>query len=125
DAPGRLARSLQGYWTYEPDPLPPPEPALGLDMGLMRALEEARGAIGELAGVGRMLPNPHLIIRPFIQREAVSSSRIEGTITRLDQLFLFEAEPDQASHPADVEEVRNYVLSTCREFFHAISTASS
>lgn len=59
-----------------------------------------------------MLPNPHLLIRPFIQREAVASSRIEGTITRLDQLFLFEAEPDQIKHPADVEEVRNYVLAS-------------
>jgi Fic family protein len=59
-----------------------------------------------------MLPNPHLLIRPFIQREAVSSSRIEGTITQLDQLFLFEAEPDQIAHPADVEEVRNYVLAS-------------
>jgi Fic family protein len=59
-----------------------------------------------------MLPNLHLLIRPFIQREAVSSSRIEGTITQLDQLFLFEAEPDQIAHPADVEEVRNYVLAS-------------
>lgn len=111
-APGRLVRSLQGYWTYEPHPLPPPDEALGLDFRLARALAEAERAIGELAGVGRMLPNPHLLIRPFIQREAVSSSRIEGTITRLDQLFLFEAQPDQVAHPADVEEVRNYVLAT-------------
>jgi Fic family protein len=111
DAPGQLIRSLQGYWTYEPKPLPPPEEALGLTFRLARALEDARGAVGELTGVGRMLPNPHLLIRPFIQREAVSSSRIEGTITRLDQLFLFEAEPAQVAHPADVEEVRNYVLA--------------
>jgi Fic family protein len=97
--------------TYEPNPLPPLETALGLSFTLARELEDARGAIGELAGVGGMLPNPHLLIRTFIQREAVSSSRIEGTITRLDQLFLFEAEPDQVAHPADVEEVRNYVLA--------------
>jgi Fic family protein len=59
-----------------------------------------------------MLHNPHLLIRPFVQREAVSSSRIEGTVTRLGQLFLFEAEPDRITHPADVEEVRNYVLAS-------------
>jgi len=92
--------------------LPPLDSALPLTFSLVRDLEDARGAIGELAGVGRMLPNPHLLIRPFIQREAVSSSRIEGTITRLDQLFLFEAEPDQIAHPDDVEEVRNYVLAS-------------
>lgn len=108
-APGRLVRSLQGYLTYEPHPLPPPDNALALSFGLAKLLEDARGTIGELAGVGRMLPNPHLLIRPFIQREAVSSSRIEGTITQLQQLFLFEAEPDQLAHPADVAEVQNYV----------------
>ena len=112
DAPGRLVKSTQGYWTYEPNPLPPSEESLKLDFRLARDLAEAERAIGELAGVGRMLPNPHLLIRPFIQREAVSSSRIEGTITRLDQLFLFEVEPDQIAHPDDVEEVRNYVLAS-------------
>lgn len=105
-------RSLQGYWTFEPKPLPPSIESLRLDFPLARILAEAERAIGELAGVGRMLPNPHLLIRPFIQREAVASSRIEGTITRLDQLFLFEAEPDQIVHAADVEEVQNYVLAS-------------
>ena len=56
-----------------------------------------------------MLPNPHLLIRPFIRREAVLSSRIEGTVTRLDQLFLFEAEPSEVAYPSDVTEVINYV----------------
>jgi Fic family protein len=112
NAPGRLVRSPQGHWTYEPHPLPPCDEALGLNFRLARDLAEAERAIGELAGVGRMLPNPLLLIRPFVQREAVASSRIEGTVTRLDQLFLFEAEPDQIAHPADVEEVRNYVLAS-------------
>ena len=77
----------------------------------MKAVSEADRALGELAGVGRMLPNPHLLIRPFIRREAVLSSKIEGTVTRLDQLFLFEAQPDEIHHPVDAEEVRNYVLA--------------
>ncbi len=65
--------------------------------------------MGELAGLGRRLPNPHLLIRPFLRREAVLSSRIEGTVTRLDQLFLFESDADEVAHPADVAEVANYV----------------
>jgi Fic family protein len=95
-----------GHWTFLPDPLPP---RLPLDLPLARQLSEADQALGELAGVGRMLPNPHLLIRPFLSREAVLSSRIEGTVTRLDQLFLFEAQPEEVHHPADAEEVRNYV----------------
>jgi Fic/DOC family N-terminal len=79
DAPGQLIRSLQGgYWTYQPNPLPPPEKARALGLALARELEDARGAIGELVGVGQMLPNPHLLIRPFIQREAVSSRPVPG-----------------------------------------------
>jgi Fic family protein len=80
----------------------------------MRQLSEADQALGQLAGLGRRLPNPHLLIRPFLSREAVLSSRIEGTITRLDQLFLFEAQPEEVRHPADAEEVRNYVLAVER-----------
>lgn len=44
----------------------------------MRALSDADQLLGGLAGEGRRLPNPHLLIRPFVQREAVFSSRIEG-----------------------------------------------
>lgn len=101
--------SALGHLTFEPAPLPPPLSALHFDRPLLRTLSEADRALGELAGVGRMLANPHLLIRPFIRREAVLSSRIEGTVTRLDQLFLFEAEPEHVSHPSDVAEVANYV----------------
>jgi Fic family protein len=107
-APGRLVSAQEGHWTYEPHALPP---TLTFDMPLLRQLSEADQALGQLAGVGRMLPNPHLLIRPYVRREAVLSSQIEGTVTRLDQLFLFEAEPDHVAHPADVAEVINYVAA--------------
>jgi Fic family protein len=107
-APGRPVMSVLGHWTFLPNPLPP---QLSVDLPLMRQVSEADQVLGELAGVGRHLPNPHLLIRPFIRREAVLSSRIEGTITRLDQLFLFEAQPDEVERPVDAEEVRNYVLA--------------
>jgi Fic family protein len=106
NAPGRLEPSFQGHLTFVPAPLPPP---LSYDAALVALLSEADLALGVLAGVGRMLPNPHLLIRPFVRREAVLSSRIEGTITRLDQVFLFEAQPDELRHASDVEEVINHV----------------
>src|SRR5262249_15145967 len=96
NAPGRLECSAQGpHLTFIPDPLPP---KLVYDADLVRMLSEADLALGELAGVGQMLPNPHLLIRPFVRREAVLSSRIEGSITRLDQLFLFEVQQDEQQH---------------------------
>jgi Fic family protein len=104
-----LRRTADGYWAYVPNP-PPTD--LPFTTRLVRLLAEAERTLGELAGVGRMLPNPHLLIRPFIKREAILSSRIEGTVTRLDELLRFEAEPDGASaNPDDLEEVLNYVAA--------------
>lgn len=90
---------------FVPPPLPP---ELDLDLGLMGALSDADRAIGELGGVGGWLPEPHILIRAFLRREAVLSSKIEGTEATLTDLVLFEADaptPDRS----DVREVFNYV----------------
>jgi Fic family protein len=71
--------------------------------------------LGELAGLGRAMPNPDLLIGPFLRREAVLSSRIEGTQTDITQLYAFEAGqlslPGMKSAPpeSDTREVMNYV----------------
>ena len=75
---GRTVRCPGGYQAYVPSPLPPP---IAWDGDLVAALSRADHAMGRLAGEGRLMPNPHLFIRSFLQREAVLSSRIEGTQT--------------------------------------------
>ena len=68
--------------------------------------------MGELAGLGRTLPNPYLLTRSFLRREAVLSSRIEGTQASLVDLYAFEVEPPHFGEPErrdDVQEVQNYV----------------
>ncbi len=71
-------------------------------------LEEAALALGQLNGIGHTLPNPHMLIRAFQQREALLSSRIEGTVA--DQQDLLFADLDRTKTPAEnVKEVRNYV----------------
>lgn len=114
---GRVLPFGQGpaaYHAFVPNPLPPNLP---LDTELVRTLSDTDRALGELAGLGRMIPNPHLLIGPFIRREAVLSSRIEGTQTDLKDLYAFEAnqlnlnifgstDPQRLS---DVQEVANYV----------------
>jgi Fic family protein len=67
--------------------------------------------VGELAGVTRTLPNPHLLIAPFVRREAVLSSRIEGTQASVSDLVRFEATPAKSAATADVWEVANYVAA--------------
>ena len=108
DSPGRLVQPSGGYWAFIPDPLPR---ELQLRTETWNALSKADLALGELAGAGRQLPNPHLLISPFLRREAVLSSRIEGTVTGIDQLLQFEADPTVERQTPDVREVRNYVLA--------------
>ncbi len=107
-ASGRQVRRPEGYTAFVPDPLPPdvvwtPE--------LVRALSDADRLIGRLAGEGRRLPNPHLLIRPFVRREAVLSSRIEGTQATLGELLAAEAGASVDRSPADLREVGNYVVA--------------
>ncbi len=105
-SPGRVIRAHGGYWAYVPDPLPP---ALEADWHLAEPLAEASRRLGELAGVTRTLPNPHLFVAPFVRREAVLSSRIEGTQASLSDLVKFEVAPSKGAAMADVGEVANYV----------------
>jgi Fic family protein len=86
------------------------------DTNVVTALSEADRKLGELAGLGRALPNPHLLARPFIRQEAVLSSRIEGTQTDIAELYAYEAHqleiPGFAGQPRpDAHEVANYVAA--------------
>ncbi len=102
---GSLAPITGGVQAFVPDNLPR---NIDLSPPLIYRLDEASRAVAMLAGVGETIPNPHLLIRPFVRREAVLSSRIEGTQASLSDLFLYEA--TTVGRPkGDVAEVANYV----------------
>jgi Fic family protein len=105
---GRPIHVTEGdYWAYVPNPLPP---SLKWTPELVASLSAADQAIGRLAGLGSMLPNPHILIAPFIRREAVLSSQIEGTQASLSDLYAYESvQLSLFDHPSDVREVHNYV----------------
>src|SRR2546430_5919852 len=105
---GRRIRCPGGYRAYVPEPLPP---RFEWSAGLAAALSAADRAVGRLAGEGRRLPNPHLLIRPFVRREAVLSSRIEGTQATLGELLAAEAGASVDRSPPHVREVGNYVVA--------------
>ncbi|MEW6751267.1 MAG: Fic family protein [Candidatus Latescibacterota bacterium] len=105
---GRRVRCPGGYEAYVADPLPPP---IAWGEGLLSSLSRADRAIGRLAGEGRRLPNPHLLVRPFVRREAVLSSRIEGTQATLGELLAAEAGVAVERSPAELREVANYVVA--------------
>ena len=70
-------------------------------------LSEADRALGALSRLGARLPNPHLLIQPYLRREAVASTRIEGTQSSLSDVL--SAEAQFRPETADRREVLNYV----------------
>jgi Fic family protein len=105
---GRWITTLEGYRAFHLDSLPP---TLNWSPQLASALADASLLIGRLAGEGKRLPNPHILIRPFIRREAVLSSRIEGTQATLGELLAAEAGAAVERSPEDLREVANYVAA--------------
>jgi len=106
-APGKYVKCT-GYEAFLPNPLPP---AIDWTGRLIRSLSDADRLIGQLSGEGKKLPNPHLLIRPFIKREAVLSSRIEGTQATLGELLANDAGAVVDRSPDDLREVGNYVTA--------------
>jgi Fic family protein len=105
---GRIVKTPEGYSAFVPAPLPR---AIEYSPALVKALSDADAALSELSGLGRVLPNPHLLIAPYLRREAVLSSRIEGTQASLADVLADEAGQTPEVPPDDVHEVRNYVTA--------------
>lgn len=106
DSPGKLVPTLGGQRAFVPNELPP---QIVWTDELVSTLSTADRALGRLAGLGQDMPNPHLLMRPFLRREAVLSSQIEGTQASMPQLLLFEVNEKIEQDVPDVREVANYV----------------
>ena len=100
---------LPTYVAYVPDPLPP-ESEGGAIAAVARELGEASLALGQLTGIGEFFPNPDLLVGSYLRREAVASSRIEGTMASFSDIVSFEAgiRPPPGS---DAKDVLNYITA--------------
>jgi len=97
DAPGDLVSirlpsrrpggPWEADWAFVPAPLPPDWEFPGK---LWPLLAEAKERVGVLEGLSRLLPDPTVLLRPLVAREAILSSRIEGTHVTPRELLLFE-----------------------------------
>jgi len=108
DSLGRLVLIPEGVHAFIPDPLPMDLP---LDRQTVTLLSGADRALGRLQGVAQSLPNPQLLVRPFLRREAELSSRIEGTYATQEELVLFDLHRPEGKARPDVKEVANYVVA--------------
>lgn len=102
----RRTAGAHGYIAYFPKPIPR---ALPISPANVLKLADAEAALGRLAGAGRLLPSPRLLVGPYLRREAVASARIEGTQASL--VDVYDAEASDLPLDADVEEVVNYVAA--------------
>lgn len=109
NAPGKVVAISGGESAFVPNSLPPkwrfPE-------RLWPLLGTAKQELGILEGLGRNLPSPGILLRPLEDREAIKSSRLEGTYVTARELLLFEMQekqPRSDDDPANYQkEVFNY-----------------
>ncbi len=114
----RFVDSVFGRATREPGKrdafvyyLPKPIPLdLELSGAVVASLSEADAALGHLQGLGMLITDPSLLIGPYLRREALASSRIEGTQASLSEVF--QAEVDADARNDETAEVQRYLQAT-------------
>ncbi len=90
-----------------PDPLPPKVPVNMTQ--LQKLLDFALVALGRLDSITTLLPDPLFYLSAYIRREAVLSSRIEGTVSTISEVLQFElSRNSKKSTNDDLIEVANY-----------------
>lgn len=106
---GQVILTQKGYYAFIPAPLPP---KINWTLPLVSALSEAERELSRLATLTDAFPFPRLLMQAFIRREAVLSSRIEGTRATLAELYTYEsAQLSFLESHDDVREVHNYVAA--------------
>lgn len=102
---GVTRRTLQGYRAFFPAALPV---SLDYPQKTVRKLVTATAALHRLDGVVRGLTSIEMLTSPYLRLEAVLSSRIEGTVTTVNQLLEFEASSQRRASD-DLREVFNHL----------------
>ena len=116
-----MKRELQGRYvtistvgekaqSFVPSPLPP-RPPIDWTPELRSKFDQALLALGRLDSVSTLLPDTSLFLYMYVRKEAVLSSMIEGTLSSLSDLLLFELDQEPGVPLDDVREVSNYVAA--------------
>ena len=103
---GKTLRHPSGYAYFLPSHIN--QPWKWESQTINSLLEKAAIKLGELNSFSKLVPNIDLFIQLHVTKEAVVSSRIEGTQTKMDEALLEEEEisPERKN---DWIEVNNYI----------------
>jgi Fic family protein len=85
-------------WAFVPHPIPR---KWDLPSNLVPLLVDARQALARLDGAGRYLPGNSILLRPLQQREALTSSALEGTFATAEELLAYGLEPKNPTSTSD------------------------
>jgi len=103
-APDPLTHEIVQGEAFLPAPLPT---EVTLSTRTWTAINQATAALARLDGAARLIPNPQLLRRPALRREAQSTSALEGTYAPFADVLAADEE-DQLSMSAEVHEVLNF-----------------
>ncbi|VVB62520.1 Uncharacterised protein [uncultured archaeon] len=106
---------------YEPEPLPPR--SVNWESHLSASIV-ASMALGEYKGILRGLINPYLLLAPLNYREAVISSRIEGTQATVEEVMRFEIEDERSILTEDQKSAQE-VVNYCKAMAEAVKLLES
>lgn len=95
------------HFAYVPDPLPA---AVTLASSTWRAVVTAEAALGRLDQAAQQFPEPALLRRPALRREAQSTSALEGTYAAIETVLAAEPE-ERRGLSVELREVLNYVVA--------------
>jgi Fic family protein len=104
------------HWAYVPDPLPD---TVNLAAATWTVVARAEAALARLDEASRQLPEPSLLRRPALRREAQSTSALEGTYAPLEDVLVPEVE-ERETLPLEVRENLNYVVAA-EDGFHWVA----
>lgn len=100
------------HWAYLPNSLPS---QIQLSNETWTAVNAASLSLGRLDQAGRQIPNPALLRRPTLRKEAQSTSALEGTYAPLVEVLQIDPDDSGRSSPQLIE-VLNYVSAAEHAF---------
>ena len=95
------------HFAYVPSPLPT---GVQLRSSTWKEVTAAEAALGRLDQASQQFPEPALLRRPALRREAQSTSALEGTYAPFETVLASEPE-ERRSLSLELREVLNYVVA--------------